>query len=138
MGVYVFTREVLIDILEKESGVDFGREVIPRFDKDQEKALLLLPPPGLSAAGAGAPGGHARSRSRCGHMSPLSGARHEAVGTPRRPAAPLCLMHPSERQWKGCTDTSIHGLPVSGRMLAVGCAEWSHRGSSAGSAGAAG
>ena len=29
MGVYVFSRRVLLDILERESGVDFGRELIP-------------------------------------------------------------------------------------------------------------
>jgi glucose-1-phosphate adenylyltransferase len=29
MGVYVFTRRVLLDLLSHESGVDFGRELIP-------------------------------------------------------------------------------------------------------------
>jgi glucose-1-phosphate adenylyltransferase len=29
MGVYVFSRQVLLDILEREPGVDFGRELIP-------------------------------------------------------------------------------------------------------------
>ncbi|HEY7189840.1 MAG TPA: glucose-1-phosphate adenylyltransferase [Vicinamibacterales bacterium] len=29
MGVYVFSRQVLLDILERESGHDFGRELIP-------------------------------------------------------------------------------------------------------------
>jgi glucose-1-phosphate adenylyltransferase len=29
MGVYVFSRQVLLDILEREVGVDFGRELIP-------------------------------------------------------------------------------------------------------------
>ena len=29
MGIYVFSRRVLLDILERESGVDFGRELIP-------------------------------------------------------------------------------------------------------------
>ena len=29
MGVYVFSREVLLEILERQSGIDFGREVIP-------------------------------------------------------------------------------------------------------------
>jgi glucose-1-phosphate adenylyltransferase len=29
MGVYVFTKRVLIDMLEREPGVDFGRELIP-------------------------------------------------------------------------------------------------------------
>ncbi len=29
MGIYVFTREVLFEMLEQQSGVDFGRELIP-------------------------------------------------------------------------------------------------------------
>ena len=29
MGIYVFTRDVLFDLLERESGVDFGRELLP-------------------------------------------------------------------------------------------------------------
>jgi glucose-1-phosphate adenylyltransferase len=29
MGVYVFSRRILLDMLEKESGLDFGRELIP-------------------------------------------------------------------------------------------------------------
>ena len=29
MGVYVFSRQILLDMLERESGVDFGRELIP-------------------------------------------------------------------------------------------------------------
>lgn len=29
MGVYVFSRQVLLDMLEREPGVDFGRELIP-------------------------------------------------------------------------------------------------------------
>ena len=29
MGIYVFTRRVLIDMLERHEGVDFGREIIP-------------------------------------------------------------------------------------------------------------
>jgi glucose-1-phosphate adenylyltransferase len=29
MGIYVFTRQVLIDLLERHQGVDFGREIIP-------------------------------------------------------------------------------------------------------------
>jgi glucose-1-phosphate adenylyltransferase len=29
MGIYVFTRRTLLDMLERESGVDFGRELIP-------------------------------------------------------------------------------------------------------------
>ncbi|MGE3402985.1 MAG: glucose-1-phosphate adenylyltransferase [Vicinamibacterales bacterium] len=41
MGVYVFTREVLLDILEKESGVDFGRELIPgALDKYKVRPYL--------------------------------------------------------------------------------------------------
>jgi glucose-1-phosphate adenylyltransferase len=30
MGIYVFNRQVLLDLLERESGHDFGRELIPR------------------------------------------------------------------------------------------------------------
>ena len=30
MGVYVFSRRVMLDILEREEGHDFGRELIPR------------------------------------------------------------------------------------------------------------
>lgn len=29
MGVYVFSRQILLDMLERESGIDFGRELIP-------------------------------------------------------------------------------------------------------------
>jgi glucose-1-phosphate adenylyltransferase len=29
MGVYVFSRQILLDMLEHESGIDFGRELIP-------------------------------------------------------------------------------------------------------------
>ena len=29
MGIYVFSREVLLDMLEREAGLDFGRELIP-------------------------------------------------------------------------------------------------------------
>jgi len=29
MGIYVFSRDILLDMLERESGVDFGRELIP-------------------------------------------------------------------------------------------------------------
>src|SRR6476646_5493753 len=29
MGVYVFSRQTLLDMLEREPGVDFGRELIP-------------------------------------------------------------------------------------------------------------
>src|SRR5262245_14893575 len=29
MGIYVFSREVLLEMLERESGLDFGRELIP-------------------------------------------------------------------------------------------------------------
>lgn len=29
MGIYLFTREVLLELIEQESGVDFGRELIP-------------------------------------------------------------------------------------------------------------
>ena len=30
MGIYVFSRQVLLDMLEREPGHDFGRELIPR------------------------------------------------------------------------------------------------------------
>jgi glucose-1-phosphate adenylyltransferase len=30
MGIYVFSRQILLDILEREAGHDFGRELIPR------------------------------------------------------------------------------------------------------------
>lgn len=30
MGIYLFSREVLLDLLDREAGVDFGRELIPR------------------------------------------------------------------------------------------------------------
>jgi glucose-1-phosphate adenylyltransferase len=29
MGIYMFTRDVLLEIIERESGMDFGRELIP-------------------------------------------------------------------------------------------------------------
>ena len=29
MGIYVFSRDMLLDMLERESGLDFGRELIP-------------------------------------------------------------------------------------------------------------
>jgi glucose-1-phosphate adenylyltransferase len=29
MGVYVFSRQILLDMLQRESGIDFGRELIP-------------------------------------------------------------------------------------------------------------
>ena len=29
MGVYVFSRQILLDMLEREAGIDFGRELIP-------------------------------------------------------------------------------------------------------------
>jgi glucose-1-phosphate adenylyltransferase len=41
MGVYVFSREVMLEILERESGVDFGRELIPRaLDKYRVRPYL--------------------------------------------------------------------------------------------------
>ena len=41
MGVYVFSRDVLHDILERESGVDFGRELIPgALDKYKVRPYL--------------------------------------------------------------------------------------------------
>jgi glucose-1-phosphate adenylyltransferase len=30
MGIYVFSRQILLDLLEREAGHDFGRELIPR------------------------------------------------------------------------------------------------------------
>jgi glucose-1-phosphate adenylyltransferase len=29
MGIYLFTREVLLELIDQESGIDFGRELIP-------------------------------------------------------------------------------------------------------------
>ena len=29
MGIYVFSRDVLLEVLERDSATDFGREVIP-------------------------------------------------------------------------------------------------------------
>lgn len=41
MGIYLFSRDVLLDILERESGVDFGRELIPRaLDQYRVSAYL--------------------------------------------------------------------------------------------------
>ena len=41
MGVYVFSRDVLLEILENESGVDFGRELIPgALDKYRVRPYL--------------------------------------------------------------------------------------------------
>jgi glucose-1-phosphate adenylyltransferase len=41
MGVYVFSREVMFEILERESGVDFGRELIPAaLDKYRVRPYL--------------------------------------------------------------------------------------------------
>jgi glucose-1-phosphate adenylyltransferase len=41
MGVYVFTKRVLLDMLEREPGVDFGRELIPAaLDKHSVKPFL--------------------------------------------------------------------------------------------------
>ena len=41
MGVYVFSRRVLLDILAREPGVDFGRELIPgALDKYEVKPYL--------------------------------------------------------------------------------------------------
>ena len=30
MGIYLFTRKVLLELLEQQAGLDFGRELIPR------------------------------------------------------------------------------------------------------------
>jgi glucose-1-phosphate adenylyltransferase len=41
MGVYVFGKRVLLEMLERESGVDFGRELIPQaLDKYSVKPFL--------------------------------------------------------------------------------------------------
>src|SRR3712207_3987120 len=41
MGVYVFSRRVLLEMLERESGVDFGRELIPNaLNKYKVKPFL--------------------------------------------------------------------------------------------------
>jgi glucose-1-phosphate adenylyltransferase len=41
MGVYVFSRRILLEMLERESGVDFGRELIPgALDKYRVKPYL--------------------------------------------------------------------------------------------------
>jgi glucose-1-phosphate adenylyltransferase len=41
MGIYVFTRRVLIDMLHREAGVDFGRELIPNA-LDKYKVMPYL------------------------------------------------------------------------------------------------
>ena len=41
MGVYVFSRQILLDMLEREAGIDFGRELIPgALDKYKVKPFL--------------------------------------------------------------------------------------------------
>ncbi len=41
MGIYLFTRDVLLELVERESGVDFGRELIPRaLDQYRVSAYL--------------------------------------------------------------------------------------------------
>ncbi len=41
MGIYVFSRDVLLEIIERESSVDFGRELIPRaLDQYRVSAYL--------------------------------------------------------------------------------------------------
>jgi glucose-1-phosphate adenylyltransferase len=41
MGIYLFSREVLLELLEREAGVDFGRELIPRaLDRYRVSAYL--------------------------------------------------------------------------------------------------
>ena len=41
MGVYVFSRQILLDMLERESGIDFGRELIPgALDRFKVKPYL--------------------------------------------------------------------------------------------------
>jgi glucose-1-phosphate adenylyltransferase len=42
MGIYVFSRNVLFDMLEREAGVDFGRELIPNaLDRYTVKPYLV-------------------------------------------------------------------------------------------------
>src|SRR5512142_2776787 len=42
MGIYVFSRDVLLDLLDKQSGVDFGRELIPAaLDKYRVSSYLF-------------------------------------------------------------------------------------------------
>lgn len=41
MGIYLFSREVLLELLEREAGIDFGRELIPRaLDQYRVSAYL--------------------------------------------------------------------------------------------------
>jgi glucose-1-phosphate adenylyltransferase len=41
MGVYVFSRQILLDMLERETGIDFGRELIPgALDRFKVKPYL--------------------------------------------------------------------------------------------------
>jgi glucose-1-phosphate adenylyltransferase len=41
MGIYLFSREVLLELVEREAGVDFGRELIPRaLDQYRVSAYL--------------------------------------------------------------------------------------------------
>lgn len=41
MGIYLFSREVLLDLLDREAGIDFGRELIPRaLDQYRVSAYL--------------------------------------------------------------------------------------------------
>jgi glucose-1-phosphate adenylyltransferase len=41
MGVYVFSRKILLDMLEREAGIDFGRELIPgALDKYKVRPFL--------------------------------------------------------------------------------------------------
>ncbi len=42
MGVYVFSHDVLLDMLDRDSATDFGREVIPRsLDRYRVKSYLF-------------------------------------------------------------------------------------------------
>ena len=42
MGIYVFSRDVLLDVLEREDATDFGREIIPgALDRYQVSAFLF-------------------------------------------------------------------------------------------------
>lgn len=41
MGIYLFSRQVLLDLVEREAGIDFGRELIPRA-LDQYRVAAYL------------------------------------------------------------------------------------------------
>ena len=41
MGIYLFTRDVLLELLDEETGDDFGRELIPGALEPLPRAGLL-------------------------------------------------------------------------------------------------